>query len=501
MLSLVRKEFASRGVVEALKQYIRIPNKSPNFDPDFMTNGHQDAAVELLTGWVTQQKIANLSLEVLRLPGRTPLIVMEIPAFNTSSTTVALIYGHFDKQPPLFEGGWVAGGGPYTPLVTEDGQKLYGRGGADDGYAIFGAITALAALHESGKPHPKICIVIEGSEESGSRDLPAYMDLIREKIQDTSLVICLDSGCGNYDQLWVTSSLRGIVVGDLKVSVLTEGVHSGDASGVVPSSFRIARQLLGRLESAETGEILPQELHCQDAELFFAKARAAGELLGQAGMVDCFPFLCQPVVGGGDYGTLAVNRWWKPQLEVIGAGGFPLPSDAGNVLRPSSTLTLSLRLPPTVDKPTACRALERLLTENPPYQAKVEFTISKASQGWSAPVCAPWLDASLQAASERNFDGKPAVFQGEGGSIPFMGQLGAMLPSAQFFVCGVLGPNSNAHGPNEFLHLDYCQRIIACVADVLTDSCQNSDPVRKMPRIQQQQVASEFTRNLDGTKI
>jgi len=379
------------------------------------------------------------------------------------------MYGHFDKQPPF--DGWFEGLGPYSPVV-KDG-KLYARGAADDGYALFASVLAIAALQEEKKPHPRVMILIEGSEESGSRDLPYYMELIKPRIGEPDLIVCLDSGAGNYDQLWVTSSLRGIVVGDLKVSVLKEGVHSGDASGVVPSSFRIARALLSRLEDENTGDILVKDLYAKDFEgKRRDAAREAGKSLGDPGMINCFPWHASTQPVSRDTALLAENRWWKPQLEIIGATGLPPSETAGNVLRPSTTLTLSLRLPPTVDKKMAEQCLKDVFLGTPaPHNASVELNIWKSSQGWSAPVVAPWLDKALQESSKRNFENRPAVYQGEGGSIPFMAMLGSMLPRAQFFVCGVLGPNSNAHGPNEFLHLDFCQRVVACVAEVLTESC------------------------------
>jgi acetylornithine deacetylase/succinyl-diaminopimelate desuccinylase-like protein len=417
----------------------------------------------------------------------------------------ALLYGHFDKQPP-FE-GWVDGLGPYSPVI-QDG-KLYGRGVADDGYAIFSSIVALASLQKEMRPHPRVLILIEGSEESGSRDLPFYMDKVKHRIGNPNLIVCLDSGAGNYDQLWITSSLRGIVVGDLKVSVLTEGVHSGDASGVVPSSFRIARALLSRLEDENTGDILPRELYAKDFEKTPRQSatQEAGKSLGENGMIKCFPFVGKTEPVTKDTAKLAENRWWKPQLEIIGANGLPPSQSAGNVLRPSTTLTLSLRLPPTVDKIAAENALKSVFTATPaPHNAEVEFNIWKSSQGWSAPLVAPWLQKATQDASKRNFDGKPAVFQGEGGSIPFMAMLGQMVPEAQFLVCGVLGPLANAHGPNEFLHIDYCQRITACVADVLAELCDVESigmigETNKKPKMSPHQLASEFDRNPDGSKV
>jgi acetylornithine deacetylase/succinyl-diaminopimelate desuccinylase-like protein len=475
---------------------------SPSFDPEIMTNGLQEKALNVITSWLKEQNIQGCSWEVLRQPERTPLLIVDVTASDAKINTSTLMYGHFDKQPPF--DGWLPGLGPYMPVV-KDG-KLYARGAADDGYALFASILAVASLQKEKRPHPRIVILIEGSEESGSRDLPFYMTQVKEKIGEPNLIVCLDSGAGNYDQLWVTSSLRGIVVGDLKVSVLTEGVHSGDASGVVPSSFRIARALLSRLEDESSGDILPPALYAKD---FLGTrrdaAREAGKSLGRAGMIDCFPFIgaTQPV--SDDNALLAENRWWKPQLEVIGATGLPPSQTAGNVLRPSTTLTLSLRLPPTVDKSEAEDCLRKVFLEKPaPHSAQVDFNIWKSSQGWSAPMVAPWLEKVLQESSKRNFSGRSAVYQGEGGSIPFMAMLGNMLPKAQFFVCGVLGPGSNAHGPNEFLHLDYCQRIIACVAEVLTEStytdAEEGDKQKKQKMMPDELVA-EFGRNADGSKV
>ncbi|HVM83345.1 MAG TPA: M20/M25/M40 family metallo-hydrolase, partial [Candidatus Binatia bacterium] len=228
-----------------LAEYIKIPNKSPEFDADWAKHGHMEKAVDLLTGWA-RQKIAGFAgatLEVLRLPERTPLIVIDIPATGKNTETV-LLYGHLDKQPEMV--GWADGMGPWIPV--RQGDKLYGRGGADDGYAIFAALASIGALRDQGIPHARAVVLIEASEESGSPDLPHYIDHLAPRLGTPSLVVCLDSGCANYDQLWVTTSLRGLWNGTITIRVLEEGVHSGSASGIVPSSFRIFRQLLSRLE-------------------------------------------------------------------------------------------------------------------------------------------------------------------------------------------------------------------------------------------------------------
>ena len=447
-------------IVPQLVEYIRIPNKSPMFDKDWAAHGHMDAAVKLMETWA-RSKLPHLpgaTLEVVRLHGRTPLIYIEVP--GQGDDTVVL-YGHLDKQPEMT--GWSEGLGPWMPVLK--GDKLYGRGGADDGYAIFGSLAALLALHEQNIPHARCVILIEACEESGSYDLPHYVDHLAPRIGQPSLVVCLDSGCGNYDQLWLTTSLRGMTGGELTVQVLEEGVHSGDASGVVPSSFRILRELLSRLEDPETGRIKPKELYAEIPEQRIEQAKAAAGVLGKA-IYQKFPFVdgMQPVTD--DLTELVLNRTWRPQLAVTGAEGLPPLESAGNVLRPKTSVKLSLRVPPTLDGAKAGEFVKQLLEKDPPYGAKVSFKLEKDGSGWNAPQLSPWLEQTVAEASQHYF-GAPAAYMGEGGSIPFMGMLGAKFPQAQFLITGVLGPHSNAHGPNEFLHIPTGKKVSMVVADVV----------------------------------
>ncbi|HEV7239429.1 MAG TPA: M20 family metallopeptidase [Thermoanaerobaculia bacterium] len=448
------------SIVPTLEQYIRIPNQSPLFDPDWKRNGHMHRAVALARAWVESQQIKGLTIDVHEIEDRTPVIFMEIEG-DPSSTV--LMYGHLDKQPAMV--GWEDGLGPWTP-VLRDG-KLYGRGGADDGYAIFATISSIKSLQQQGLPHSRIVVLIECCEESGSLDLPAYIDLLAERIGTPRLVICLDSGCGNYDQLWMTTSLRGSIVGNLTVEVLTEGVHSGDASGIVPSSFRIIRQLLDRLEDAKTGSIIPTWLHVEVPETRMKEAKETARVLGDETW-NKFPFVSgvQPVTKNPLEALL--NRTWRPMLAYTGQAGFPDLVQGGNVLRPKTSIKLSLRIPPSLDATDLERNLKDLLESDPPYGAKVYFEPEKGGAGWVAPEIASWLEQSVERASQTYF-GKGAMTFGEGGSIPFMGMLGARYPQAQFLITGVLGPGSNAHGPNEFLHIDYAKKLTACVAQVLSD--------------------------------
>ncbi len=452
-------------IVPQLVEYIKIPNKSPMFDKDWVAHGYMDKAVAQLSGWARAKAIEGMTVEVVRLPGRTPLIFIDVPASSDakSGEDCVLLYGHLDKQPEMT--GWAEHLGPWKPVI--EGDKLYGRGGADDGYAIFGSLAAILALKAQKTPHARCVVLIEACEESGSVDLPYYVDHLAARIGKPSLIICLDSGCGNYDQLWLTTSLRGLVGGNLTVTVLEEGVHSGDASGVVASSFRILRTLLSRLEDQNTGNIVPKEFHVEVPGQRIEQAKQAAKVLGDA-VYSKFPWVdgMQPV--SRDDAELVLNRTWRAALSITGVGGIPALDSAGNVLRPFTAMKLSLRVPPTLNATKAGVALKALLEKDPPYGAKVTFDLEKAGTGWNAPALAAWLEQSVDAAS-REFFGPPPAYMGEGGSIPFMGMLGEKFPGAQFLITGVLGPHSNAHGPNEFIHIPTGKRVSMCVARVLAD--------------------------------
>lgn len=452
------------SIVPTLEQYIRIPNQSPLFDPDWKRNGHMNRAVALACKWVDDQKVPGLRIEVLEAGGRTPLVFLEVEGDEASTV---LMYGHLDKQPEMV--GWDKGLGPWTP-VLRDG-RLYGRGGADDGYAIFAAVGAIKALKAQNVAHSRIVVIIECCEESGSVDLPAYIEMLSDRIGTPRLVICLDSGCGNYEQLWMTTSLRGSIVGNLTVEVLTEGVHSGDASGIVPSSFRILRILLDRLEDARTGAILPSWLHKDVPPSRLAEMKETARILGDE-IHNKFPFVEGMRPAADDNLELVMNRTWRPALAYTGQEGMPDLVQGGNVLRPKTSLKLSLRIPPILDATGLDERLKQLLESDPPYGARVTFKAEKGGGGWEAPQVEPWLERAVDEASKQFF-GKPAATWGEGGSIPFMGMLGERYPDAQFLITGVLGPHSNAHGPNEFLHLRTARNVTACVASVIEEEARS----------------------------
>lgn len=446
------------SIIPTLIDYIRIPNKSPHFDADWEVHGYMEQAMGLIANWCGQHLPDQATMEVVRLPGRTPLLFIDIPGQGEETI---LLYGHMDKQPEM--AGWHDNKGPWQPVL--DNGKLYGRGGADDGYAVFASLTAIRALQAQGLPHARCVLIIEACEESGSFDLPFYIDQLKDRIGSPNLVICLDSGCGNYQQLWMTTSLRGNVVGRLEVSTIREGVHSGNASGIVADSFRIARQLISRIEDENTGEILLADCHCPIPQQRINQAGQCAEILGDD-VYQCFPWQdnAQPVTE--DRQQLVLNRTWRPALTVTGADGLPAIADAGNVLRPYTALKLSMRIPPEADPVQAAKAMQAMLTKEPPYGARVAFHVEDRGQGWHAPLLADWLAKAADQASQ-NFYGRPAAYMGEGGTIPFMGMLGEKFPQAQFVITGVLGPQSNAHGPNEFLHLDFVKKLNGCIAEMI----------------------------------
>ncbi len=448
------------SILERLSAYIRIPNKSPHFDPEWEAHGHMEAAMQLMAQWCRVQPIPGLQVEIRRLPGRTPLLLIDVPG---EVPDCVLLYGHLDKQPEFT--GWSPGLSPWEP-VLRDG-KLYGRGGADDGYAVFSSLTAIAALKWQNVSLARCLVLIEASEESGSIDLPAHLEALGDRIGDPSLVVCLDAECGDYERLWCTTSLRGNLTGRLSVRVLTEGVHSGMATGIAPTPFRILEQLLTRIEDPNTGELLLDALKVSIPEDRQQQMHATGRILGDS-ISSKLPWAPNVQPLSHDPATLIANSTWKATLAVTGADGLPAVANAGNVLLPELALKLSIRLPPTCDGARAAKAIQETLESNSPYQAQVRFNADPPADGWNAPTLSPWLEHSIAHASERVY-GQAAAYAGCGGTIPFMGMLGRRFPRTQFLITGVLGPHANAHGPNEFLHVDYAKKLTACVSLVMAE--------------------------------
>ena len=449
-------------VLPSLSGLIEIPALSPAFDASWAANGQLRAAADHVRDWIAARGLPGARCEIIELDGRSPLLLVEVAAApQAAGRGTVLLYGHLDKQPPV--GGWSEGLGPWQP-VLRDG-RLYGRGAVDDGYSGYAAVTALEAVAAAGGRHARAVLLLETGEESGSPDLPAYLEHLGGRLGDVTLVVCLDAGGGDYERLWLTSSLRGVVQATVTVHVLRAAQHSGLASGIVPSSFRIMRQLLDRVEDPATGDIRLGAMSVPIPAEYRAAAQAAaaarpGALAGQ------YPLVEGMRPASEDEVELILNNTWRPTLSVVGAAGLPEPASAGNVLRASTSLALSFRLPPLADAQAALAELEKALTTDVPYGARVDLSGLAAEDGWCAPATAPWLEAALAEAGDSVF-GRPAASIGIGGSVPFMGLLGRLYPRAQFVVTGALGADSNMHVPDEWLNIGFAVQVTEAVAHIL----------------------------------
>jgi len=448
------------SALDALRAFSEIPSLSPMFDAEWAKNGYLEEAAQLLASWARERQLASVDVEIHRLVGRTPTLVVTVDSTAGEGDTV-ILYGHLDKQPPL--GDWSEGLAPFVPVRR--GDRLYARGVSDDGYALFSALSAIEAMEANGIAHGRCVVLIEASEESGSSDLEAYLDALADHLGDVELLICLDAGALTYDRLWVTTSLRGVVNVQVTVEVLEQGQHSGSVSGIVPSSFRLLRELLDRVEDATTGDVLVEEMW---ATIPAADSKSAHDIAEEFGDVVAreLPTIKGLELMGANAQERLLRRTWYPTLSVIGMGGIPSPDIAGNVLRPFTTAVLSFRLPPSVDVDVAGAAVVRLLTSDAPSNAKVSVHIDSSGNGWVAPELAPWLEPALEQASLDAF-GRSVGFTGEGGSIPFLNSLAKRYPGVQFVATGVGGPQSNAHAIDEMLDLPTAVGVTNAVITVL----------------------------------
>lgn len=457
------EKFFDTQILPNLMDFIRIPNCSPNYDPDWEKNGNALKAANFLCDWVDSLSIKNCTATLLKDPGMTPFLYIDIHPTKPKDDRTILLYGHLDKQPSFT--GWSEGLGPQKPVIIDN--KLYGRGSSDDGYAIFASITAVKACQDNNFPIPRVVILIEGSEESNTVDLLYYVQQLKPLIGDPSLIICLDSGCEDNERLWVSTSLRGVFTIDLKVSVLSQGVHSGVGGGIVPDSFMIMRQLLDRIENQETGDILEQSLSTElpknrDEEINDFIRIASDKYLHN------FPWYKSTQPLDINIKDTIIRNTWKPALTITGAEGFPQLETAGNLIQPHTSLRLSMRLPPLVDSVKCAEIVKGILEKDPPYGAKIEANIVNTGDGWNSAPFSTRLKNILNIGSQRFFNNNIAFF-GIGGSVPFVQIFNSIFTHADITVLGVSGPDSNIHGPNENLNLDYVQKLIMCLTYLVSE--------------------------------
>lgn len=435
-----------------------IPNVSPEFDPAWEANGHMQKAVDMLAAWAQTRPIQNMKVEVVSLPNLTPTIFIEIEGEKEGTL---LMYGHYDKQPGM-EGTWREGLGPWKPV--REGNLLYGRGLADDGYAVFAALGAVEAVQQGGK-HPRIIILIEGSEETGSPHLPAYLEHLKERIGTPDVVITLDADTRTPDALWFTESLRGLVNGVLTIETLATSLHSGMGTGMVPSATRILRLLIERIEDSRTGRIIHTPLNPPITEDMKTRCKDIADALG-SDYVKAFKIPENLRMSGATIEETVQMNLWESGLEIVGLDGLPSVKDAGNVLTPRIAVKLSLRLAPSLDPHEAEKELRRVLETNPPYGATVTFTPDAAAGGWLSKPMSERTRKAATVAAEAVY-GKPPKGSGVGASIPFIKMMTNAYPIADNLVIGVLEPTSHEHGPNENLNIRVTKNITEWVARFL----------------------------------
>ena len=459
----IEGDFRSIGL-RYLEDYIKLRAISSAYDKDWEKNGEIERAMSLASEFIDSLSLKGMTKSIRRIEGLSPLLIIDIDATSSfSGEKTVLIYGHIDKQPATAP--WQDGSDPFEPRY--DGDRLYGRGVVDDGYSIVAAGIAIANLQRSGVEHPPIKVLIEASEESGSIDLPAHIEALGDELDDVELVICLDSGGFDNERLWRTTSLRGNITMTVDVSVLEHGVHSGSAGGVVPSSFRILRRLIERVEDSSTGAMVLPELYCAiPSEVVDAAGSNAVEANDPLGRL--FP-LVEGLKLPGDASERLLDQSWRPSMAFVGIDNVPSVANAGNVLRSRTTAKLSFRIPPMVDGQVACDAIVKTLSQDPPYGARVTVTPDDPASGWfERPLPSKLIDV-LDQVSQATF-GKPSGACGEGGTIPFLAMLNELIPRASILATGVLTPASNAHGPNEWISIEAAISLTKAIATILASS-------------------------------
>jgi len=446
-----------------LKRFIDIPNLSRNFDPEWETNGLLEQACNLCLEYAQEIGVQGYEARLYKDPGTTPLIFGSIAATKPEGHKNMMMYGHIDKQPHLTD-GWREGLHPFKHV--EENGLLYGRGSVDDGYNWFTVLALVKALQQLGIPHDRFILFYECDEESSSKDIPYYLNKFKDTIQVPDVMFCLDATSISRDIFSVSTTLRGCLNFDLKVRVLEKSMHSGVGSGIVPSSFRIARQLLDRIECPKSGKII-DDLQVEIPGDKLEQAVKAAKIQG-TGVYDKFCFCkgVQPV--SQDVQELYLNNIWRAQLEITGQSGIPLLQHSGNVLREETVLRCSLRLPPTLSGEEAFKTVHALLTQDVPYNAQVEVTSQGAGNGWSANQIPERVVEILDRHNQEIF-GNPTLMYGCGGSIPFIKTIQDLLPSTLLFVSGVVLPDSNMHGPNEKIDLEYLTKFAKSLTCFLVD--------------------------------
>jgi len=448
------------SILPSLSEFIEIKALSPLFEPKWAEIGELDKTIDLFCNWLDDQGILGMKYETHRIDGKSPVLLVTVDGTGPGEV---IFYSHLDKQPSKPE-LWSDGLHPLKAVRRD--PWLYGRGTIDDGYGGYLCATSVRLLQEAGIPHPRCTFLIETCEESGSFDLPPYLDALTGELGNPDMIVVMDSGGPDYDHIWMTEALRGLVSGTLSVKVSHEGIHSGNSGGSIPSSFRIIRELLDRVEDSKTGEVLIPEMHVEIGEDVQDKAKALAEVVGGS-IWEQFPTVdtLVPVASTTEEMIIAMN--WEPTLCVIGVDGIPPVQVAGNVLRTNTDLKLSFRIPPGVDSEAVISIVKEILEDEPPFGAEVSFTPDSCADGFHAPPLQGKVRDAIHESS-LSLTGLPPLATWTGGTIPFMAMMQRKYPEAMFLCTGASGPGNNAHGPDEKLHIPSSKRLTVVLSSTIS---------------------------------
>ena len=454
------------NMIPNLMNFIRIPNLSPAYDYEWNTNGLLLKAANLIIAYAKSLEIKNAQINLIQDKGYSPLIFIEIPASRPNDNRTVLLYAHFDKQP--HGTGWDDDKGPTKPVIQNG--RLYGRGSADDGYASFSMLTAIKACQEHNCPLPRICLIFEGAEESTDEHLTYYFNKLLPIIGENVIAfIPLDSGCADYDRLWITNSLRGVCDYEINIQTLDNNISFGpEASGRIAENLFILRKAIDAVMDTSTGDVKIEEFYVKDIpEEIQEEMDKEIEIVGEQFFKEI------PLYEGvkplkTDIKEAMINNRWKPTCSILGIDNCPKIEDNGFGVKKSITVKMSMRLPPGIDSHAALEALKKVVKENIYFDAKVKFLSAEVADGWKLTNFSEKTKNVLNKASKEYF-GNELVFKGMGGSIPFITYFQTKYPNADVICTGILGADCFEHGPNENLHLEACKKMILVLCYFLSE--------------------------------
>jgi acetylornithine deacetylase/succinyl-diaminopimelate desuccinylase-like protein len=419
-----------------LEELVRIPSVSA--DPARVDDVRRSATA-------TAQLFAGAGfadVQTLSVNGGQPAVVARRPAPDGAPTV--LLYAHHDVQPVGAVRDWLSE--PFTP--TQRGERLYGRGSADDKAGIAAHLAAVRAY--DGEPPVGVTVFVEGEEEVGSPTLAAFLDAYGDLLAADVIVIA-DSGNWAVGKPALTTSLRGLADVVVEVRTLEHAVHSGMFGGPVPDALSCLCRLLATLHD-DAGNVAVQGLISGPAaELDYPLDRFRAE----ASVLDGVELI--------GTGTVVERLWTRPALSVL-AIDAPRVAEASNTLIPVASAKVSLRVPPDNDARAALTALTSHLHSHAPWGAQVSVTAGDTAQPVAINAEGPAYDVTRSAFRDA-WDGEEPVDIGIGGSIPFIAAFAEAFPDAAILVTGIGDPDTRVHGANEGLHLAEFRRV--CLAEAL----------------------------------